>query len=134
MLASKLRTQLQVHLQLALETGCQTGEKPVTAQLVETVLSRQFDDLVPTLARHGYRLENMTEQFDTRAAEIRAMFSNQLEPKRSAEIRERMLAAGLPICAFICSEREDDPRLFRPVDCKPWCRPPLPSGGRGRAG
>jgi hypothetical protein len=49
------------------------------------------------LARHGYRLKDMTEQFDAKAAEIRAMFSNQLEPKRTAEIRERMLAAGLPI-------------------------------------
>jgi hypothetical protein len=28
---------------------------------------------------------------------VRALFSNQLEPKRAAEIRERMLAAGLPI-------------------------------------
>lgn len=49
------------------------------------------------LARLGYRLKDMTEQFDAKAAEIRAMFSNQLEPKRTAEIRERMLAAGLPI-------------------------------------
>jgi hypothetical protein len=39
----------------------------------------------------GYvsRLKDMTEQFDAKAAEIRAMFSNQLEPKRTAEIRER---------------------------------------------
>ncbi|MGV8891640.1 MAG: phosphoribulokinase [Burkholderiaceae bacterium] len=39
----------------------------------------------------------MVEQFDAKAAEIRAMFGNQLEPKRTKEIRERMLAAGLPI-------------------------------------
>lgn len=98
-LATKLRTPLQVqlHLTLALEAGYQTGEKPVTAELVETVLSRQLDDLEPTLARHGYRLKDMNEQFDAKTAEIRAMFSNQLEPKRTAEIRERMLAAGLPI-------------------------------------
>ncbi|NHZ84113.1 phosphoribulokinase [Massilia sp. CCM 8695] len=63
----------------------------------------QLDDLEPTLARHGYRLKDMTELFDAKAAEIRAMFSNQLEPKRTAEIRERMLAAGLPICDIICS-------------------------------
>ena len=62
-----------------------------------TEANRQLDDLEPTLARHGYRLKDMTEQFDAKAAEIRAMFSNQLEPKRTAEIRERMLAAGLPI-------------------------------------
>lgn len=39
----------------------------------------------------------MTEQFDAKSAEIRAMLNNQLEPKHTAEIRERMLAAGLPI-------------------------------------
>lgn len=85
MLATKLRTPLpaQLHLTLALEAGYQTGEKPVMAQLVETVLSR-----------HDHRLKDMTGQFDTKAAEIRAMFSNQLEPKRTTEILERMLAAG----------------------------------------
>jgi hypothetical protein len=78
-LATKLRTplQLQLHLTLALEAGYQTGEKPVTAKLVETVLSRQLDDLELTLAGHGHRLD-MNEQFDAKAAEIRAMFSNQL--------------------------------------------------------
>jgi hypothetical protein len=99
MLATKLRTPLQVqlHLTLALEAGYQTGEKLVTAALVESVLSRYLDDLEPTLMRHGYRLKDMVEQFDAKAAEIRALFSNQLEPKRTAELRDRMLAAGLPI-------------------------------------
>jgi type II secretory pathway predicted ATPase ExeA len=99
MLATKLRTPLQVqlHLTLALEAGYQTGEKPVTAALVETVLSRQLDDLEPTLMRHGYRLKDMVEQFDAKPAEIRALFCNQLEPTRTAELRDRILAAGLPI-------------------------------------
>lgn len=98
-LATKLRTPLQVqlHLTLALEAGYQTGEKPVTAALVETVLSRQLDDLEPTLTRHGYRLKDMVEQFDAKPAEIRALFNNKLEPARTAELRDRMLAAGLPI-------------------------------------
>jgi hypothetical protein len=39
----------------------------------------------------------MVEQFDVKVSEIRALFSNQLEPKRTAEIRERMWATGLPI-------------------------------------
>ena len=65
--------------------------------MAESVLSRQLDDLEPTLTRHGYRLKDMVEQFDAKASEIRSLFSNQLEPKRTAEIRERMLAAGLPI-------------------------------------
>lgn len=98
-LSTKLRTPLQVqlHLTLALEAGYQTGEKPVTAALVETVLSRQLDDLEPTLTRHGYRLKDMVEQFDAKPTEIRALFNNKLEPARTAELRDRMLAAGLPI-------------------------------------
>lgn len=48
MLATKLRTPLQVplHLALALEAGYQTGEKPATVDLVETVMSRQLDEPV----------------------------------------------------------------------------------------
>lgn len=89
--------QVKLHLTLALEASYQTGDMPVTAELVETVLSRQLYDLEPTQARHSYQLKHMTEQFDAMATEIRAMFSYQLEPKRTAEIRERMLAASLPI-------------------------------------
>lgn len=99
LLAMKLRTPLQVqlHLTLAMEAGYQTGEKPITATLVESVLSRQLDDLEPTLTRHGYRLKDMVEQFDAKPAEIRALFNNQLDPARTAELRDRMLAVGLPI-------------------------------------
>ena len=39
----------------------------------------------------------MLEQFDAKPAEIRALFSNQLEPTRTAELRDRILAVGLPI-------------------------------------
>ena len=36
-------------------------------------------------------------QFDAKPAEIRAMFNHQLDPARTAELRDRMLAVGLPI-------------------------------------
>ncbi|ABI60747.1 ExeA family protein [Nitrosomonas eutropha] len=99
LLATKLRTplQIQLHLTLALEAGYQIGEQPVTAALMESVLSRQLDDLEPTLMRHGYRLKDMVEQFDAKPAEIRALFRNQLDPARTAELRDCILAAGLPI-------------------------------------
>lgn len=95
LLAAKLRTPLQVqqHQVLALEAG----EMPVAAALVESVLSRQLDDLEPTLTRHGYRLKDMVEQFDAKPCEIRALFSNQLDPARTAELRDKMLALGLQI-------------------------------------
>ena len=98
-LATKLRTplQIQLHLSLALEAGYLTGEKPVSAELVQSVLSRQLDDLEPTLTRHGYRIKDLVEQFDAKPTEIKALFSNALDPARAVELRDKMLAAGLPI-------------------------------------
>lgn len=99
LLATQLRTPLQIqrHLTLSLEAGYQTGETPVSADLVESVLSRQLDDLEPTLTRHGYRVKDLVEQFDTKPAEIKALFSNSLDATRAAELRSQFLAAGLPI-------------------------------------
>ncbi|HCA9735289.1 TPA: phosphoribulokinase [Klebsiella variicola subsp. variicola] len=42
-------------------------------------------------------MKDMVEQFDAKPSEIRALFSNQLDPARTAELRDRMLAVGLPI-------------------------------------
>lgn len=99
LLASRLRTPLQIeqHLTLALEAGYQTGEQPVSVEIVESVLSKQLDDLEPTLTRHGYRLRDLSELVGAKPDEIKALFRNQLEPSRSRELREQMLAAGLPI-------------------------------------
>ena len=57
----------------------------------------QLNDLEPTLTRHGYRVKDLVEQFDARPAELKALFNNQLDPTRTAKLRDRMLAAGLPI-------------------------------------
>ena len=99
LLASKLRTplQIQLHLGLALEAGYKTGETPVSGVLIETLLSKQIDDLEPTLTRHGYKIRDLVEQFDAKPSEIKAFFNNQLDPTRVTELRDRMLAAGLPI-------------------------------------
>jgi type II secretory pathway predicted ATPase ExeA len=98
-LATRLRTplQIQLHLALALEAGYQTGETPISGDLIDSVLSRQLDDLEPTLARHGYRIKDLVEQFDVKPAEIRALFSHNLDVTRVAELRGQFLAAGLPI-------------------------------------
>jgi hypothetical protein len=39
-----------------LEATYQVGEKLIGVKVVESVLSRQIDDLEPTLTRNGYRL------------------------------------------------------------------------------
>ena len=99
LLARKLRTPLpmQRHLTLALEVGYQTGEQPISASRVATVLSQPCDDLEPTLTRHGYHLTDLVQQCDAKPTEIKALFSHQLDPTRTAALRDRMLRAGLPL-------------------------------------
>lgn len=72
LLASRLRTPLQIeqHLTLALETGYQASEKPVGEAIVDSVLSKQIDDLEPTLTRHGYTAKVLTEMLGTKPGEI----------------------------------------------------------------
>jgi type II secretory pathway predicted ATPase ExeA len=99
LLASRLRTPLQIeqHLTLALETGYQASERPVGETLVDSVLSKQIDDLEPTLTRHGYTAKVLTEMLGTKPGEIKALFKQTLEVDRARELKEQMLAAGLPL-------------------------------------
>ncbi len=99
LLATRLRTPLQIeqHLTLALEAAYLFGEKPVTTAIVESVLSKQIDDLEPTLTRHGYDVRGLAEQFNAKPAEIKSLFRGQLDPVRAQELQEQMLAAGLPL-------------------------------------
>jgi hypothetical protein len=99
LLADRLRTPLQIgqHLTLAFEEGFRIGEKPVTTDAVEAVLSHQLDDLEPKLTRHGYDVNNLAEQFNAKPAEIRRSLRGELDAARTRELTDEMLAAGLPI-------------------------------------
>jgi type II secretory pathway predicted ATPase ExeA len=99
LLALRLRTPLQIeqHLTLAFETGYQASEKPITEAIVESVLSKQIDDLEPTLTRHGYTPAVLSEMLGIKPGEIRSLFKQTLEPDRAREVKEQMLAAGLPV-------------------------------------
>ena len=99
LLAARLRTPLQIerHLTLALETGYQAREKPVGEGIVDSMLSKQIDDLEPTPTRHGYTAKVPAELLDTNPGEVRAMFRQTLGAERSRELKEQMLAAGLPV-------------------------------------
>lgn len=99
LLAARLRTPLQIeqHLTLALETGYQASMKPITEAVIEDVLSKRIDDLGPTLIRHGYSTKVLCELLGVRPAEIKALLRQTLEPDRAQELKDQMLAAGLPV-------------------------------------
>lgn len=99
LLARRLRTPLQIeqHLTLAFEAAYKAGGSPVDAEVVESVLSKQIDDLEPTLTRHGYGVKHLAEQFNAKPTEIRLLFRGELDPVRTQELHNQMLKAGLPL-------------------------------------
>ena len=67
---------------------------PTVADRVQDPLHRY--QACKAMAR-GYRVKDLVEQFEVKPAEIRALFSNTLDPQRAAELRDKMRGAGLPI-------------------------------------
>jgi hypothetical protein len=53
--------------------------------------------LAPTLTRHGYSLKVLAEWLNVRPAEIRSFLQGRLTASRAQELREEMLAAGIPL-------------------------------------
>ena len=99
MLAERLRTPLQIemHLTLAFEQGFRLDAKPVTADIVEQVLSRAIDDLEPTLTRNGYDATAIAQQFNAKLSEVRAFLAGSLDPDRGRELTEQLRQAGVPV-------------------------------------
>ena len=82
---------------IAIRYSYQASERPVGEAIVDSVLSKQIDDLEPTLMRHGYTVKVLCELLGTKPAEMRALFRQTLEPDRARELKEQLLAAGLPV-------------------------------------
>ena len=62
--------------------------QPVGEVIVDSVLSKQIDDLEPTLTRHGYTAKVLTEMLGTKPGEIKALFKQTLEVDRARELKE----------------------------------------------
>lgn len=99
LLAARLRTPLQIeqHLGLAMETGLKAHLKPITEEIADSVLSKQIDGVEATLTRHGYTPKVLTEMLGVKQAELKALFRDDLPADRTRDIKEQMLAAGLPV-------------------------------------
>ena len=99
LLVSRLATPLQIeqYLTLAFEEAYSIGTKPVTAEVIETVLAVGLDDLEPHLTRNGYNAKVLAELLNVRPAEVRSFLHGQLPPGRTQDLRVKMLKVGIPI-------------------------------------
>ena len=69
----------------------------MTKAVVESILSRQINDLEPTLVRNGYNIKALAEQFSAKPSEIRAFFQGKLDTTRASDLQKQMLEDGLPL-------------------------------------
>ena len=99
LLADRLATPLQIghYLTLALEESYQIGEKPVTEEVIKSVLAKDLDDLEPKLTRHGYKIKDLADELNLRPIMIRSFLRGKLPPDKTQEIQTELLAAGIPL-------------------------------------
>jgi hypothetical protein len=91
LLAERLRTPLQIEMPFRL------GEKRVSAEVFEQVLSRAIDELEPTLTRNGYDAPALTVLLRAKPAEVRDFLAGTLAADRTREFTEQLRVAGVPI-------------------------------------
>lgn len=96
-LAERLITPLQItyYLSNALEKGYQIGEKPITEEMVKSILSPDLNTVEPNLARHGYNFNVLCERLNIKRQEIKAYLRGQLNPNRSEEINREIHKLGV---------------------------------------
>ena len=82
---------------LAFEEAFRVDVKPVSAEVMEAVLSRHMDDPEPRLVRNGYDIRAVAELIGAKLGEVRLLMQGGLEAGRTRELTEQMMAAGLPI-------------------------------------
>ena len=98
-LAERLSTPLQIELYLTLtfEQAYRLGQKPITSEIIETVLAVGLDDLEPRLIRNGYNAKTLAELLNVRTTEVRSFLQGHLPPGRTQDIRDQMLKIGIPL-------------------------------------
>lgn len=98
-LATRLVTPLQLiqYLTVALEAAYTIGQKPVSAEMIDSVLAHDINGLESTLTRHGYSFKVVADLVHVRPTEIRSFLQGRLSASRAQELREEMLAAGIPL-------------------------------------
>ena len=99
LLSDRLATPLQIehYLALAIEEGFQIGVKPITGEIIQSVLAKDLDDLEPKLTRYGYNIKALADELNVRPNIIRSFLRGKLPPGRTQEIQAEMPATGIPV-------------------------------------
>lgn len=99
LLAQKLTTPSQIRKRLAeaMEEAYQIGIRPITTDIVASVLSPSTDEFASIMSRNGYGVKDLADRFNASVKEIKSLMQGKLEAARCNELQEQMREAGLPV-------------------------------------
>jgi type II secretory pathway predicted ATPase ExeA len=98
LLVTSLVTPLQInhYLTRALEQAYLSGTKPITVEVIESILVPDLDGIEAKLARSGYNLQALCEVLNSRPSEVKAYLLGQLNnTSKLAEFNKEIYKLGI---------------------------------------
>jgi type II secretory pathway predicted ATPase ExeA len=96
LLVNSLVTPLQInhYLAQAMEEAYLTSAKPITTEIVQSVLAPDLDGIEAKLARYGYNLRALCEVLNAKPSEVRAYLLGQLNSNKLQEFNKEIYKLG----------------------------------------
>ncbi len=97
LLVNSLVTPLQInhYLTQAMEQAYLSGTKPITSEIIQSVLMPDLDGIEAKLARNGYNLQALCEVLNSRPSEVRAYLLGQLNTNKVVEFNKEIYKLGV---------------------------------------
>ncbi len=97
LLVKNLGTPLQIkhYLTQTLEKAYLVGCKPITPEVVQSVLSPDIDGLEAKLARHGYNISTLCDVLNAKPSEVKSYLRGVLTPSKSQEFHGEIQKLGV---------------------------------------
>lgn len=99
LLADRLATPLQIqhYLGLAFQEGHKIGQKIISSEVIESILSYSLNNIEAKLSRNGYNVKSLAGILNLRSSEIKSFLNGQLSPNRTEEVRQQIFSAGIAL-------------------------------------
>lgn len=97
LLAERLVTPLQIgyYAWQALEDAYQIGQKPVSLEVVENVLSPNLNDLEARLTRYGYNKRALCNALNAPMSEVNSFLHGQISSERAQDFQREIQKLGV---------------------------------------
>lgn len=87
--------QINQYLSLVLTEGFHAGIKPITEDLVKSVLAYDLNSIEAQLVRQGYDIRTLAEILDIKPKEARSFTRGELSSTRRDEILDAISGFGI---------------------------------------